>query len=554
MSLNIRSFLFCLLPVLPITGFAQGEDVILKAMHDELDRSMNELTLPNHDKPFFIQYGVRTQETRTVVASMGALYRSAGAKSRDKSVRVLVGDYEFNDESLDDDITSEPEANEIELPLEDDYYGIRRAFWATTDNVYRSAAKHFARNQATLKDQKKPLSEIPHRRFAPAEAVQLIEPISRTAVDVAQWEELCRSLSERFNELKEVNNSAVAFNFIQGEVYIVNSEGTHIRKPFSLAMFVISVQGRTESGENILEMYAKQASTPDRLPSPDSLKAQVANMVTKIKSAGSIPAWKETYTGPVLFIGPNSGELLMSHILYGREGLTDDNNIPSLRGYQVEAGNKMESKIGRQLFSERMTLKLTPRLRTFNGTELLGAYDVDDEGVVPPDVFVLVEKGVLKNLPNDRTLTSDTQKPTGHASGAGVVQFEFEGSVSIQSLRKQLMELARSEGLDFAVIVRSHGSGRMGPNVAYKVLLKDGKEEIYRGANVEGLSIRTIRKIAGTSTEKSVNNMSGMGGSITSVIAPEGILFEELDITEARIPTFKDEIFVENPLFQTQNK
>lgn len=519
MSLNIRTLLFCLLPALPITGFAQGEDVILKAMHDELTRSMNELTLPNHDKPFFIQYGVRTMETQTVVASMGALYRSAGTKSRDKSVRVLVGDYEFNDESLDDDITSEPEANEIELPLEDDYYGIRRAFWATTDNVYRSAAKHFARNQATLKDQKKPLSEIPHRRFAPAEAVQLIEPISRTTVDVAQWEELCRSLSERFNELKEVNNSAVAFNFIQGEDYIVNSEGTHIRKPFSLAMFVISVQGRTESGENILEMYAKQASTPDRLPSPDSLKAQVANMITKIKSAGSIPAWKETYTGPVLFIGPNSGELLMSHILYGREGLTDDNNIPSLRGYQVEAGNKMESKIGRQLFSERMTLKLTPGLRTFNGTELLGAYDVDDEGVVPPDVFVVVEKGVLKNLPNDRTLTSDTQKP---------------------------------EGLDYAVIVRSQGSGRMGPNVAYKVSLKDGKEEVYRGANVEGLSIRTIRKIAGTSTEKSVNNMSGMGGSITSVIAPEGILFEELDITEARMPTFKDEIFVENPLKQVQ--
>ena len=95
---------------------------------------------------------IQDQKSYSIAATLGSIVRSTEKSFRFKSnTRVFVGDYAFNDESLEDNLTSAPTALEINLPVDDDYMGIRRSLWSSTDKVYRDAARHFQRHQQTLK-------------------------------------------------------------------------------------------------------------------------------------------------------------------------------------------------------------------------------------------------------------------------------------------------------------------------------------------------------------------------------------------------------------------
>src|SRR6478752_5446457 len=75
----------------------QSEDIIIKAMEDELNRNISELKVPNLDKPFFIMYNISDQKSYAISAMMGSLSQSSESQQRFKSnTRVLVGDYSFN--------------------------------------------------------------------------------------------------------------------------------------------------------------------------------------------------------------------------------------------------------------------------------------------------------------------------------------------------------------------------------------------------------------------------------------------------------------------------
>src|SRR6185436_4396024 len=176
-------------------AIAQEVPIILKAMIDEQQRSMKELRLEGHEAPFYISYDVNDLKTYYFSASSGALLQSGSRALRSKNTRILVGGYEFNDESLDNDIYTNPKPNEIPMPLEDDYIGIRRSLWVTTDAIYRSAAQHFKENQNTLKEKGKELKDLPHRTFAKVSPQKVNQLKNFPEPDLAQYENLVRKLS-----------------------------------------------------------------------------------------------------------------------------------------------------------------------------------------------------------------------------------------------------------------------------------------------------------------------------------------------------------------------
>ena len=84
----------------------------------------------------------------------------------------------------------------------------------------------------------------------------------------------------------------------------------------------------------------------------------------------------------------------------------------------------------------------------FDDTVLMGAYDFDDEGVVPSRVE-LVAKGKLLNLVASRAPTKKIKKTTGHgrASGfsdaratLGCLYISDDNAVSDEELRSELVE------------------------------------------------------------------------------------------------------------------
>ena len=231
------------------------------------------------------------------------------------------------------------------------------------------------------------------------------------------------------------------------------------------------------------------------------------------------------------------------------------NFIPKLTGYQFNNGAALDAKIGKSVMSEAITIKAKPKMKMYNEMVLLSSYEIDDEGIVPPDEVVIVEKGVLRNLLNDRTLTNDKQLANGFSAGPGVLEISVSLKNSEKVLKEKLMTKAKAEGLDYALIIRQ--SSLMGIMNVYKVSLTDGKEELVRNAFFEDMNFRTLKRILGASEKYHAYNIQHMemmgrnadGGTIAYIV-PEAVLLEEIGVKTFEMPVLKQDEYVGNPLLE----
>jgi hypothetical protein len=544
--------------IFPVVCHAQSQrdDVILRAMQDELDRNMKELTLPNHDKPFFIMYNIQDRKSYDITATLGSIVQSSERPARFKSnTRILVGDYEFNDESLEDNLTSSPTALEISLPIDDDYLGIRRSLWSSTDKVYRDAARHFSKHQQTLKESGKSLEEIPHRSFAKGEPIELISTITPYVFNRSAWESTLKDLSSVFLKHHEILYSGVVIQFTEGHNYIVNSEGVVAKIPFQKTSLIVIAQGKNDDGEFVFDQITHDARTPDKLPSVNALKDEIERMILAIGKQLTLPKLDEEYHGPVLLAGPAVAHQFSSTLFNGPESVLTNNFVPRISGLQYSGNNLgMENKVGKIILNESLTVKAKPLLKSYNDVELFGAFQIDDEGIRPSEELVIVEHGVLKNLLNDRTLTNGAQVANGFSSGPGVVEITTAYKNSEEELKDKLMAAAKAEGLDYALIIRQSPM-LMGVVNVHKVSVEDGKEELVRNALLSEMNFRTLRRMLGASGNYRAHNLNGSkflnpgaNGPEISFIVPEAILLESVEVKPFEIPTLKEEEFVSNPL------
>lgn len=547
--MKMRVFFFIIFSVLVYPGFAQ-QNVIQKAMRDEIERSMKELQLDTFEKPCYVSCSINEVSVYSITAVLGGIVNSNELKSRGKGNRVLVGTYEMNDESLDNNLFSSPEMNDIQVPLDDDYLGVRRALWVSIDNVYKSAARQHAKNVETWKEQKKPLSEIPHRVFAKLPAVTLHDNQQFVPFDKMKWETNLRQLTQLFVK-SGYPASNLSLNYIQGYDYFESSEGTSLKLPVQRTMLQLSILGRDEAGELVFDQVVWAAAHPDELPTVTQLMADIEARIKKLDERKKATKFDDDYTGPVLLEGSSVADFMASLLFMGRERLMFDNNIPSPTGFRNDARNSMESRIGKSVAASSLTVKALPHTKEHQGVKLLGAFVADSEGVVPPDEVTLIDKGILKDMFNDRSLTSSTQTANGHRDGPGVIQVSVSEQFNAKQLKDKLIAQAKEEGLEYAIIIRNENFGRIGIFNIYKVNLDTGAEEFQRQARFSSLTFRNLRKISATPGDAAFN-LPGFGaeGGFASYIVPQGLLLGEVEIVRAEIPSYKEDEFVKDPLKQ----
>ena len=544
-----------------IVGYASlaqpsQDDALLRAMRDELDRNLKELSQPGYDAPFFIMFGIQDQKTYSINAMLGSINQSTETRQRFRTnTRVLVGDYSFNDESLEDNLFSSPTALEIDLPIDDDYAGIRRSFWSATDKVYRDAARHFKRHQETLKETGKQLSEIPHRSFAQAPAVKLIADLPPYSFSKTAWENKLRKLSAIFLTDPSIQNSGIMLDYTEGYRYLVNAEGTVAKLPFRMATLMIGAQTRNEEGEFSMVNKLELAETPDELPSEEDLTKLITKLMADLENESTMAVLDEEYSGPVLLIGQSVAHVFSSSLLGNSESIIANDNIARLTGYQFDRGmTSLDNKIGKNILNESITIKAKPRLKMFNDVKLFGGFAMDSEGVVPADELVVVENGVLRSLLNNRTITHPSQTANGFATGPGVLEISVAKKNTEDELRQMLIARAKEEGLDYAIIVREAPDLGMGLMNLYKVSVSDGSEKILRSGIFNEPGLKIMRRILGASDQYQAHNLGGLGAgfgparNVISIICPQALLLEEMEITPFRMPTLKEEDYVSNPL------
>jgi predicted Zn-dependent protease len=520
--------------------------VIFEAMEDELKRNMSDLSEDGFDKPFYISYGISDITSFSVMATMGGLLHSVQTPIRSKSVRVLVGGYDLNDESLDNNMTSSPESNDINVPIDNDYFGIRRALWVSTDNVYKSAARQFKKNAATVKEDGKSLSEIPHRTFAKTPVVQLFTDRTPFDWEKSKWENYVREISAVLVAYPEITASAAVLNFQQGDYYFANSEGTQARTPEGIAVLQVNAQSKNPEGKISFDQIVHFARTPDQFPELEKIKAEVKTMADQLMASPKYPELEEEYTGPVLLEGPAVAEVLSEIFFAPREGLQASNALPDPKvTYRNEPS--MDTKIGKLIAGETLTVKDLSSLRTWNQVDLLGSYYLDRDGVAPIPSLTIIENGVLKNVLNDRTLTKSDQTANGHRSGPGVIQASFGVGMTEQALKDKLLSQVKKEGLEFGLILRDYSIGRF--SKLYKVT-PDGKEELLQPGSLKYIPLKSLKKVLASSEQSSVYQLPSRNSpnGVVSYIVPQGLVFEEVSVSPANPPFVKEENYVESPL------
>jgi hypothetical protein len=214
-----------------------------------------------------------------------------------------------------------------------------------------------------------------------------------------------------------------------------------------------------------------------------------------------------------------------------------------------------------------------PTQTEWRGRALLGHYQVDLEGV-PARPVNLVEKGMLKNLLRTRQPIRAGEGSNGRARlpggfgakapGFGNLFVHARQTVSVEELRKKLVNLCRLSGKPYGIIIRrmdfpssasmeefrrmasrmaQAGGHPVSLPVVVSLLHTDGREETVRGLRFRGLSGRSLRDIVAASEDTTVFDyldnsapFALMGASSfaaeSSVIAPS-VLFEELQLERA---------------------
>lgn len=547
-----------------------AEDVILRAMKDELERSRQLRVVGGggDDTPYFISYTLDDNDSFAVDASFGAVTTSSRNRFRLPNIEVRVGSYDFdNTGHIFSGLYSGSRYDTEPLPLDDNYRSLREGLWLGTDYAYKAAVESIARKRAALTNAAAPGDKLPD--FTKADKVESLAKVTRAKVDEAAWSARMAKHSAIFNTYPEVLASGVEFHFNQDTTYYLDTEGTALRYPGDAVWIYARAEGQSPDGMVLRDTFATPAFTLAQLPSDNETQASLTALAGNIKALVQAPPG-EGYVGPVLF-EPRAAAQLLAQLLGDNLHIPRKPVSDPSRPVNVIA-SEFEGRTGSRVLPEWMDVVDDPTQTIYQGKTLAGYYPFDFEGVKPKTVTV-IEKGVLKTFLTTRQPAKNLPASNGHArfpagfgtraAAIGNLFVKPAQSTPLADLKARLLQMCKERDKPYGLLIRkldfpfsggnaeiqtlrntsanSGGSQRpVSPPILMYRVYPDGREELIRGMAFKGLSTRSLRDILAASAETTVfdyiNNgaplaRSGVAGyiALTSVISP-GLLFDELEV------------------------
>ena len=586
-------------------GAAQESDVLLRAMRDELVRSTDTLRLEELERPYFIEYAVVDTRSTVLEATFGASVRSDRTHARSLRVDLRVGSHELDNSEF----VAVPSFIQFggffprNLVLEDDYDALRHDLWLATDAAYKEALEQLARKRAFLQNR---VQDEPVPDLSVEGASVLVEPLAQTAVDGDAWQERVRTLSEVFREYPAIDESSVTLRVEESNKYLVNSDGSVVRQPATLAVLYARAATRAPDGMRLKHFVPFYERAVDDLPAEADMEAAVRDMASEL-TALVAAAVLDDYYGPVLVSGQASPELfaqLLGAQLSGhRPPLLEDERMASMM-----PSRGLANRLNRRVLPAAFDVVDDPTQATLGGRALIGSYALDDQGV-RSQPLTLIEGGVLRTLLMSRRPRREIPQSNGHGRAGGFgpataqpgnLFVRAEGGLSDGELKEELIDIARDAGLGYGLLIRvlddpgitgsdlsspssimllmqggSPGPQLTSPILAYKIYVEDGREELVRGLGFRDVSVRSLRDIVASGEDHNVSNRllrpgaggvfqtlgvfmpTAFGGSLgqgipAAVVAPS-VLFEELDMERVSGPQ-QAPIVMEHPYFAQERE
>ncbi len=518
------------------------KSLVLKAMEEELQRSMKGLGDIGNPPPYFISYQITESIRLLVTASYGAIRISSGNQSRVLDVEVRVGDYQFdNTHRLRDRFGYLPPYRGFAfIPIENDPDAIKSALWFETDKKYKEAVQRLVQveaNKAVKVEEEDESADF--SREAPA---KFIAPLSDVRVDVPQWEKKLKEYSALFIPFPDILESQVTLNAEVTNKYFVNSEGSVIQQ--GNTQWSLSMLARTKAadGMDLFQYKSFDSHSLNGLADEKTVQSTIEQMAKDLLALREAPVI-EPYSGPAILSGQAAG--VFFHEIFGHR-------IEGHRQKDESEGQTFTKKVNQPVLPDFISVYDDPTIKKNDDTDLMGFYLYDDEGMKAQRVTV-VEKGVLKNFLMSRSPVLGFDKSNGHGRKSagyepvarqGNLIIEASKTVSEEKLRELLIEECKKQGKLFGLIFEDISGGftstRRGGTQAYAVdpimvyrVYADGRpDELVRGADLIGTPLISFSKIL--ACEDTVGVFNGSCGAESgwvpvSCVSP-GILTGQIEI------------------------
>lgn len=507
---------------------AETDDPLLKAMQTELDREKTQLVLPGMQHPYFIEYRLDDFYSYEAVANYGALTREEEGHQRIVRVTVRVGDYSVDSSS------GRGEGNVVLAPEDNDPVALRYALWTATDQAYKNALGAYSTKRAAMERFQ---SMRPEKDFSEEKPVVRMEPLRKLEIDRAEWKKRIVEASGLFATAPEVRGFASQVQYSTANVramvmnrYLVNTEGTALRYSSSGYNNAISIGGQAPDGMRLGRDNGSVAVTAAELESWPSFRKRVIDDLKSLEDLSKAPLVDaEDYHGPVLFSGDAASDVMNRLFVPNVEA-----DRPEL-GTTARTGGAYTSSYKARVLPEFISVVDNPLETKFAGRTVLGAYQVDDEGV-PAQSVNIVTSGKLENYLIGRTPIRDFPSSNGHGRAApgapahsrsGVMIFTTSKPLSTAEMNQKLLAMAKDQKRDVYAVETMGGEA---PRLLYLVH-PDGGRQLVRGASFDELDNRSLRsEIIAAGSDPYVNE--SLGTLPQTTIVPS-LLFGDIGVKRA---------------------
>ena len=539
-------------------------DPVLTAMQQELNRSLQNLKKAP-TPPYFLSYQLTDNRSTQVSASFGALTGSSDQTTRLLDLDLRVGDYSLDnthvlrDAGRTADFSDRFERQKV--PLENDTDALRVALWHETERKYRSAVQRLQQVKANV--QVKVEAEDRSGDFSREGAEAHYEPPSPFSIDKADWEKKVRSYTAPFASHKEIiENSAQVIGEVETRRY-VNSDGSRIQISAPFYRIIISATAKADDGMELPLQQTYMSFRPENLPHDVTVMKDVNSMVQTLLALVKAPL-AEPYTGPAILSGRSSA--VFFHEIFGHR-------IEGQRQKNEDEAQTFKKKVNQAVLPDFLSVFSDPTLKVFAGTELVGYYPYDDEGVKAHRVTV-VDKGVLKNFLMSRAPIEGFDRSNGHgrrqqgfqvAARQSNLVVESSRQVSRSELKKLLIEQIKAANKPYGLFFDDIEGGftftqrvlpnafNVRPTVVYRIY-PDGKEELVRGVDLIGTPLIAFSKIVAVDDQIAVfNGMCGAESGWVPVSASSpGLLISQIEVQRKEKSQERAPLLPPPPAFQTK--
>lgn len=515
---------------------------MLEAMKTELTRSLEKLK-NQPEPPYFLSYHIADQNSFNVMGSFGHIVASNEIHQRLLGVDLRVGDYAL-------DNTREIRGGAsffdfmdrfsfVQLPIDDDPDAIRSVLWLQTDRKYKQVAERLTKVRANV--QLKVEADDRSADFSKEPAEKFVGKVLTHNVDKQAWEEKIRKYTAPFAKDPRIYVAQASFSARTETRWFVSSEGSEIQTSEPHYQLFLWAVTKADDGMELPRFESFHALTPEGLPDDRKILAIVDQMIRDLAALRKAPV-VDPFAGPAIMSGRASG--VFFHEVFGHR-------IEGHRQKAAEEGQTFKKQINEKILSEEFSVYFDPTQKRLGSTDLVGAFEYDDQGVKARRV-VAVDHGIFKSFLMSRSPVEGFTNSNGHGRGqpgfAPVARqsnliVEVANPVSTAELKKMLIaEVIRQKkpfGLWFEDIQGGFTmTGRTIPN-AFNVLpilvyrlYPDGKEELVRGVDLIGTPLAAFSKlVAGDNKVGVFNGVCGAesGGVPVSAVSP-AILISQIEV------------------------